>query len=82
MDKKLGLLALIILLLTTAVLSSHSLIDLDIWLHCSSGHDILSNLSVTDVNSYSFTTLNIDGTITSGYFKYLYRYFMLVVFQD
>ncbi|MBT3317988.1 hypothetical protein HN388_08385, partial [bacterium] len=55
MDKKLGLLALIILLLTTAVLSSHSLIDLDIWLHCSSGHDILSNLSVTDVNSYSFT---------------------------
>ncbi|MCP4800531.1 MAG: hypothetical protein GY893_11340 [bacterium] len=55
MDKKLGLLALFIILLTTAVLSSHSLIDLDIWLHCSSGQDILSNLSVADVNTYSFT---------------------------
>jgi len=56
MNKKVGLLALSTILLTTAVLSSHSLIDLDIWLHCKSGQNILSNLSVTDVNSYSFTS--------------------------
>lgn len=50
-----GLLPVLVIMGTGALLSWHSLGDLDIWFHLRSGRDILDGQGVTAVNRYSFT---------------------------